>query len=269
MLRRRRMNGRQSVATGEAGVTLIEAAIVIGTVALLAAIMAPSAGVYIDQARQAKAREDVKTISDAINAFIDDNAEHQFLINGSNGALDGEPPTRLDTNRVNLLVSDGDIPTLATAISGETLWTQTVNGTTVDTLSNHLAENAPGEVANSRYRNPTDMTVPFPGFNNTDFARSESSGLNAPYAWRGAYLRSPVDPDPWGNRYAVNVAFLDPSPTAILGGITAGFGTGDYPRLDVFVLSAGPDEVIDTRIGQDGAVAGDDDFIDLVSSHAK
>ena len=252
-----------------AGVTLIEAAIVIGTVALLAAIMAPSAGVYIDRARQAKAREDVKIISDAINAFIDDTAERQFLINGSNGASNEIPPTRLDSNRVNLLVSDGDIPTLAAAVAGETLWTQAVNGTTIDTLSNHLAENTPGEVGNARYRNATDITIAFPGGNNTDFARSESSGLNAPYSWRGAYLRSPVDPDPWGNRYAVNVAFLDPSPTAVVGGISGGFGTGDYPRLDVFVLSAGPDEEIDTKIAQDGAVPGDDDFIYLVSSHAR
>ena len=255
--------------TSEAGVTLIEAAIVIATVAVLAAIMAPSAAVYIDQARQAKAREDVKTISDAINAFIDDNAEHQFLINGSNGASNEIPPTRLDSNRVNLLVSDGDLPTLSAAVAGETLWTQAVNGTTIDTLSNHLAENAPGESANARYRNPSDITIATPGGNNIDFARSESSGFNAPYAWRGAYLRSPVDPDPWGNRYAVNVAFLDPSPTAVIGGITAGFGTTDYPRLDVFVLSAGPDEEIDTKIAQDGAVPGDDDFIYLVSSHAK
>jgi hypothetical protein len=78
-----------------------------------------------------------------------------------------------------------------------------------------------------------------------------------------------VDPDPWGNRYAANVMFLDPSATAAATGITAGFVFGDYARLDVFVMSAGPDEEIDTRSAQDGAVPFDDDFLFVVSSHAK
>ena len=251
------------------GVTVIEATIVVATVALLSAILAPAAAIYIDQARQARTREDIKSIGDAINEFIADTGEHQFLRNGSNGGSDEIPPTRADSNRVDILVSDGDIPTLATAVSSETLWTQTVNGTSVDTFSNHLAENLPGEVSTSRYRNPTDMTIAFPGGNNIDFARADSSGLNAPHAWRGPYIPSPVNSDPWGNRYTANVAWLDPSPTAVVSGITAGFGTGDYPRLDVFVLSAGPDEEIDTKIAQDGAVPGDDDFLFMVSSNAK
>jgi len=128
-----------------------------------------------------------------------------------------------------------------------------------------------GETLAKRYRNPTDITVAAIG--NIDFARGESSGFNAPHAWRGAYLRGPVETDPWGNRYAVNVAFLDPrldaAPVAVNGVITAGFGTATYPRLDVFAISAGPDEEIDTKSAQDGAVAGDDDFIYVVSSNAK
>ena len=145
------------------GVTVIEATIVVATVALLSAILAPAAAIYIDQARQARTREDIKSIGDAINEFIADTGEHQFLRNGSNGGSDEIPPTRADSNRVDILVSDGDIPTLATAVSSETLWTQTVNGTSVDTFSNHLAENLPGEVSTSRYRNPTDVTIAFPG----------------------------------------------------------------------------------------------------------
>jgi type II secretory pathway pseudopilin PulG len=253
----------------EEGVTLIEAATVVATAALLASILAPSAALYIDQARQARARQDIQTIADAINEFITDNAEHQFLQDASNGGSPEIPPTRDDANRVDLLVSDGDVPTLATAVATDTLWTLAVNGLEVDTLSNHLAENAPGDDSDQRYRNPGDITIPFVGGNNIDFARSESSGFNAPYAWRGAYLRSPVNPDPWGNRYAVNVAFLDPAPTAVIAGVPVAFGPGDYPRLDVFVVSAGPDEQIDTSVAQDGAVPGDDDFIYLVGANAK
>jgi type II secretory pathway pseudopilin PulG len=247
----------------ERGVSLVEAAIV-----LLAGITAPAVGSYVDSARLARAREDAQVIGAAIQSFMADNAENQFLIDGSNGATT-EPPTRPDANRVNLLVSDGDIPALSAALAAETFWTGAVNGGTIDTLSNHLIENAPADAAGGRYRNPSDITIVAPGGNNIDFARVSSSGFNAPYAWRGGYLRGPVDPDPWGNRYMVNVAFLDPSATAAIAGITAGFATADYPRLDVFVLSAGPDEEIDTRSAQDGAVPGDDDVIHVVSAHAK
>jgi type II secretory pathway pseudopilin PulG len=250
------------------GLSLVEAAIILSVVMVLAGISAPAVSNYVDAARQARAREDVRVIGSAIQDFVADNAESQFLIDASNGTA-SQPPTRPDSNRVNLLVSDGDIPALAAAVAAETLWTGAVNGGTVDTLANHLIENTPAEAAAGRYRNPTDITVATPGGNNIDFARASSSGFNAPYAWRGAYLRGAVDPDPWGNRYAVNVAFLDPSATAAVAGITAGFATTDYPRLDVFVLSAGPDEEIDTRSAQDGAVPGDDDFIYVVSAHAK
>lgn len=250
------------------GMSLVEATLILVVISVLTAIMAPTVGGYIDAARAARAREDTRIIANAINDFISDTAEKQFLIDASDG-LDEEPPIRPDSNRVNLLVSDGDIPTRATAVIAETYWTLPLNGTTVDTLSNHLIENTPEELAANRYRNPSDITLFSAGGSNIDFARTESSGFNAPHAWRGGYLKGPVGPDPWGNRYAVTVAFLDPAPTGVLGGITGGFSVLDYPRLDVFVLSAGRDEEIDTRSAQDGAVPGDDDFIFVVSSHAK
>jgi type II secretory pathway pseudopilin PulG len=251
------------------GVSLVEASIILGVISILAAIMSPAIGAYLETGRQVRAREDVQAISSAIQAFIADNGESQFLRDAITAGTPTVPPTRPDTNRVDLLVSDGDIPPLSAALAAETFWTQAVNGAAVDTLSNHLIENLPAEASGNRYRNPSDIVIAAPGGNNIDFARSSSSGFNAPYGWRGAYLRGPVDPDPWGNRYAVNVAFLDPAATAAIAGITAGFAAAAYPRLDVFVLSAGPDEEIDTPSAQDGAVPGDDDFIHVVSSHAK
>jgi type II secretory pathway pseudopilin PulG len=256
------------------GMSLIEATIVLSVVALLTAILAPAAAGYIDTSRQARTREDVQAIAEAIQLFIADNGENQFLRFG-HGFFSEEPPSRDDAAaaRVDLLVSDGDIPTLGSGVSSETFWTQAVGaaGDPVDTLANHLVQNTPGDEAlgDTAYRNPSHIAVGGGG-TAIDFARAESGGFNAPFAWRGAYLRGPVSGDPWGNRYAVNVAFLDPSAsTAVTGTITGSFTTTDYPRLDVFVLSAGPDEEIDTPSAQDGAVPGDDDFIYLVSSHAK
>jgi len=161
-------------------------------------------------------------------------------------------------------------PSLGAGVAGEDFWTQEVGGS-VDTLANHLVQNRPGDDAfgDLAYRTPSDIMIGGGGFN-IDFARPESGGYNAPFAWRGAYLRGPVQADPWGNRYAVNSAFLAPSPTvAVSGTISGSYGPTDYPRLDVFVLSAGADEEIDTMSAQDGAVPGDDDVIYVVSSHAK
>jgi type II secretory pathway pseudopilin PulG len=254
---------------GERGVSLVEATVVMAVFALLAAVLAPSVGGYIDAARQTRAREDVQVIATAMRDFMADNAELQFLIDGT-GAVSGGvigPPGRGDGNRINLLVSDGDIPELSAAAAADTLWTTAINFTTVDTFSNHLIENTADEIAANRYRNPRDVTTTGNGLG-VDFARPSSGGFNAPYAWRGSYLRGPVDPDPWGNRYAANVVFLDPAVGVAVAGIP-GVAVADYPRMDVFVASAGPDEEVDTRIAQDGAVPGDDDFIFVVSSHAK
>ncbi len=252
--------------SGERGLSLVEATVILGVITILSAALTPAITAGVGTARLARAREDVQVIANAIQDFIADNGEIQFLQSASTGTV-GLPPTRPDTNRVDLLVSDGDIPSLGPAVSTETYWTQARNATTVDTLSNHLIRNDPD--GGNRYRHPNDVFVATPGGDNIDFARSSSSGFNAPFAWRGAYLKSPVDPDPWGYRYAVNVVFLDPSPTGTIANITAGFAFGDYPRLDVFVLSAGPDKEIDTKSAQDGAVTGDDDIIFIVSSNAK
>src|SRR4051812_22497630 len=207
----------------ETGMTLIESSIILAVIAVLTSIMSPEIQGYIDRARQARTREDEQTIASAIQNFVTDTGELQFLIDGSNGATNQAPPTSVDAQRVNLLVSDGDIPLLAAANSTSTLWTSIVNAAgTVDTLENHLVENVrntagaePKDTA-KRYRNPSDIAVGG-GANNIDFARAESGGFNAPFAWRGPYLRGPVDNDPWGNRYAVNTVFLDPTVTGALG----------------------------------------------------
>ena len=255
--------------TGERGVTLVEASVVLMVVATLAAILMPAVNGYVEQARQARARADLSAIAEAINSFITDNAEHQFLY-VQNRAANGNPSLHADANRVDLLVGDGDIPPYSTALGAlESFWTQVLNAGTVDTLSNHLIENEPLEAGAQRYRTPSDVVVAAPGGNNIDFARTSSSGFNAPYAWRGGYLRGPVDPDPWGNRYAVNVAMLDPQVTVQPPNTQVLAPVADYSRMDVFVLSAGPDEEIDTPATMDGAVPGDDDLIHVVSSHAR
>ena len=103
-----------------------------------------------------------------------------------------------------------------------------------------MADATPGEIAKLHEPAPqqssggyrTEEHVPPPGY-----------GGNP---WRGAYMTAPIDPDPWGNRYAVNVEFL----------------TGG--SQDVVAFSSGPDEQIDSAYSQNGLTAGDDDLMVLV-----
>lgn len=67
--------------------------------------------------------------------------------------------------------------------------------------------------------------------------------------WRGPYLQNDVAADPWGHRYAVNVRWL-----SMRNG------------LDVIVLSAGPNGLIETPFEGDGLRPGGDDVVALVSS---
>jgi hypothetical protein len=65
--------------------------------------------------------------------------------------------------------------------------------------------------------------------------------------WKGAYLNGPIDGDPWGNRYAVNVLYLNSTTTN-----------------DVFVLSSGPDEEADSLFSVNGAQPDDDDIMSVI-----
>ena len=131
------------------------------------------------------------------------------------------------TNEVDMLVSDGDIPLLG---AGNANWLNPVSQTgvmAVDFLENHLIKNL-----------PYDGAIP---------------ATNLPYAtsgWHGAYINGPLDPDPWGNRYMVNTEWLE--------------GTAAERQNDTFVVTAGPNELIDTQWAMDGAVSGDDDMLVIV-----
>jgi type II secretory pathway pseudopilin PulG len=179
--------------------------------AILTAAAAPVASRTLDRARLARAVEDAKAIKTAINSFV---TEHTLFVPfTSNGAAGGDV--------IEMLVGDGDIPFSGI---GATNWDDPVTccaaAVDVDFLERHLVTNTP--IGGGAY--------------------STLIG-----GWKGAYISAPIDPDPWGNRYAVNVQFLKTTTTN-----------------DVFVLSAGPDEEIDTAFALDGAAPQDDDIIVVI-----
>ena len=194
------------------GFSIVEATIVLAVVAVLAGAVAPSVSRTLAQGRLARAHNDVQAIRTAIHNVL---TEHTLFVPfTSTGAVDGDA--------IEVLVSDGDVP--FTAI-GATAWDDPVaccaGAVDVAFLEAHLVTNS-GLGATGSY--------------------SVAAG-----GWRGAYMSAPIDPDPWGNRYAVNAEYLKSTTSN-----------------DVFVLSTGPDEEIDTPFTFNGARPGDDDIIAIV-----
>lgn len=72
----------------------------------------------------------------------------------------------------------------------------------------------------------------------------EAAGLG----WRGAYLQDRITPDPWGARYAVNIAAMQ------------------QQGADTIAHSAGGDGRIDTPFSFDGVGTAGDDITAVVSS---
>lgn len=104
---------------------------------------------------------------------------------------------------------------------GDARWQDAVNNLTIDYFERHLVTNNPGGNSLNAY----------------------STSIQNP--WRGPYLAGPVDADPWGNRYACNTRWIKEIPKS----------------NDVVVLSAGPDEIINTAWEKNGITPGGDDIV--------
>jgi type II secretory pathway pseudopilin PulG len=178
-------------------------------ITLLAALAAAMAPTLAVTVQSARA---ARALLDAqkIRDAINNFKVNGFTIFTSNG-------TQLAGNQVEFLYSDGDIPDVGFSTS----WRSTTAGSVNDFLEEHLILNS--------------------------FSGASYSTAVAPI-WRGAYLNGPVDPDPWGNRYAVNVRYLGPNVN------------------DVVVMSAGPDEGIDSSDTGNPLTAIEDDILVLVES---
>jgi type II secretory pathway pseudopilin PulG len=231
------------------GFTLVEVTIILLVLVILGAILLPTVQRWIDLARLARVKEDVGAIASCISLFLYDTCTSWFHV-------DGDWDCYADTNRVDLLVGEGDIPlTVFAPTSIDDYWSKPYGLTFfVDRISNQLALGDPF----------------FPDDNSIATAPYPQNMTYNPFAcgFRGAYIATPINPDPWGNRYMVNTAWLGPRGTSRV------FGTGsqaEFGNYDVFVLSAGPDETVATEFQPGtppvptGAVAGGDDVIALIS----
>lgn len=201
------MNARPS---SQRGLTLVEVAIVVGVMALITGVMAPAGFDLVAQARSIRVQQDCENIRHALVSMLTDLGRHS-LSSEKHGGF-----------RLDLLVSNAPAPRAATP--GEDAWSRPVDDGSVDLLSRHLVTNDPGVGGAGSWPLPT-----------------EAAGLG----WRGAYLPSVPDADPWGHRYAVNVRYLGLRP-------------------DVLVLSAGRDGLVETPFEARNLSYGGDDVAALV-----
>jgi prepilin-type N-terminal cleavage/methylation domain-containing protein len=162
------------------GFTLIELTVVLAVIVTLALVLTPSITNFIQDSRVARARADTQTLSAAIFAFARDNGFFPQWHTANNGG------PGLPANKVDLLVSPGNVPGVAVANT----WT---TGTT-DLLADQLVTNAPGYTMRTA---------------------SNSAG------WNGSYISNTISADPWNNRYMVNIGLIDTT----LGTEAAGGGT--------------------------------------------
>ncbi len=276
----RRARGSLAGGSAATGFTLVEVSIIVMALAILSSILLPQIGVFLRDARFARAREDVAAIGVSMVQMLKDTGESSFYIEPQGN---WRTPERIDNSAeqppVGMLIGDGDTPDGGSEVWNwrEPLGSEVTQSRTdfanvrvaaglVDTFANHLIQNNPADVWHTggtgnnweRYRTPADMaggdfSSGVPG--GLQFDPISGSGFNSEFAWRGPYLDA-VRPDPWGNRYMANVLWF----TMPQWGDSSGF------IRPIIVLSGGPDEQIDTPFeAVGGFLLGDDDIAYPVS----
>src|SRR5260370_22488782 len=188
------------------GFTLVEMAIVLAIISVLAAVLTPVVLNYVDQARIVRATADVKTIADAIRLYQRDTARYPIYANMTQALADTPAATEL--------VGPGSAPTAP-------------NGSN---WANNFTTN-------------TDLIA---ALNQNLLALSTSAQVGK-VAYRGPYIGS-LDSDSWGNRYVVTATNLKVSSTNW-----------------AFVLSAGPNGILETNPSQPNSSAFMVDGDDLVA----
>lgn len=231
---------------GQGGMSLVEVTIILLVLMLLTGVLAPSMMDFVNDAKAVKVKEDCEVIG----------------INVMRIARDVGPCLKLNaatrctkSNRVDILVSDGpDVGFQDLTGDGGVLYSQA--GPNIST-SNLRWEQDDGSQADTMV-DQWVTNIPNYGPPNQDSHKNPKPSFNL--GWRGAYIQSPIGPDPWGHRYVVNTVFLavadDATDSANDGSLDKGW------NRDVFCLSAGSNGLYETWFGGSnnlGILRGRDD----------
>jgi len=186
----------------QGGLTLIELIVVLAALVILVAILIPTVISLPEQAEEIRAKNDARAIGEAIQNLHKDLAKWPVYASS---------PLTPANATLQRLISAGNAPGVSGA-PGTADWI--IADATTDALDDHLATNRLSDASQ------------YPG--------------TGEFAWRGSYLAE-APADPWGNRFIVNVRWLQP---------------GASPNV-VWVLSAGPNKIIETTFAEP-SLAGDD-----------
>jgi general secretion pathway protein G len=92
------------------GFTLIELTVVIAIIAVLAGILAPVVGSYLEQARATRATAETRTLADAIRLYHRDTGRYPIYSSTNDATADGDYlvgpgviPTAVNTNTISLV----------------------------------------------------------------------------------------------------------------------------------------------------------------------
>ncbi|MEW5981488.1 MAG: hypothetical protein AB1806_03845 [Acidobacteriota bacterium] len=161
------MNARQ-ILTSVRGFTVGEMAAALSVAGLLAGAAAPALQDYIDEARHARARQDVRAIASAMSRLEGDVLGQSAKPNG--------------WATYELLVGAGEAPKAGG--TGDGAWLAIPGTANVGLLDDQLVTNTAG------------------------YASRPARQVEWIRGWHGPYLEAGVGPDPWGHRYAINVQAL-------------------------------------------------------------
>lgn len=115
-------------SNSQRGLSLTEVTIMLSVLSVLTAVLSPTIGDYVEDARRVKASEDVQVLASTFARFTFDVPINRSLERGWFAA--------------DLLVGPGDAPTAGDG--GDASWTAEVDGQHVSRLEDHLMVNTPG-----------------------------------------------------------------------------------------------------------------------------
>jgi type II secretory pathway pseudopilin PulG len=247
--------------TSQAGLSLVEATIILMVLATLTGVIAPSAADYIEESRNTKAKEDVEAIGIGIARLLRDTGLPCVSLSGASATCN-------KADKVEVLVSGPD-ETLNLPTSDLAAFSTSANFASAASLNWAGATTSPVAAGSRDIMDPylvsntiqtNGLTAPY-----TAAGYTGGGGPRAGLGWRGAYLNGPIDVDPWGYAYEANTVFAGVATNA-----TAGTGEGALSGgwgSDMLVISAGSNGNIQTAFGTAaaaGAVATGDDVVYVI-----
>jgi hypothetical protein len=241
---------------GARGLSLVEVTIMLLVLMTLTGVLAPSMMDFIHDAQWVKAKEDCEAIGVSVVRLTRDVGPC-LKFDGSGSC------TR--ANRVDVLYSDGPDVTPGD-IAGEAVAGFQGGGNTASELNWNADDTRGDSMQHQLVDNGGGPGYPAPA----DLDGGGSGGPGAGFGWRGAYLSSPVGPDPWGHRYLVNSVFL-----AVARDANAGTGEGQKSggwSRDAFCISAGPNGQFETPFGGNATHGVDvrgDDLVFIISGDTR